>query len=170
MPQTSRSALELQLAESVVSYIQVAHDGSISQEQETLRWVCAGLEFLLGSLLQQCEGWNGWLDGIFPATDMLTDAVVLVSGTDLEIRGQALWGEHGRGKFWIEPFLGLVRVTKTYDAVLSYEISFADAARGLATFRHDKHVRRVDWFYPERWMFVFSKNMSGEENISVNWT
>ena len=49
------------------------------------------LEYFLGSLLDECDGWRGWVDDIIPATDMLPDAVRVGSNVDLTLRGQALW-------------------------------------------------------------------------------
>ena len=70
----SDSDLEFKVAEFVRSYIRASHGGDASEEQEALRWICAGLEWLLEELLQGSEGWTGWVDGIFPATDMIPDA------------------------------------------------------------------------------------------------
>jgi hypothetical protein len=128
------------------------------------------LEYLLGSLLDECDGWRGWVDGVVPATDMLPDAIKVSSGVDLTLRGKAVWGENARGPFWVEPFLALVRVSEADDAIAGYEIKFADAARGLATFPYDKHVRRPEWFSPAEWLFVFSKGTVGEKSIALDGT
>jgi hypothetical protein len=164
-PGASDNELEIKLAGFIRSYIHASYGEDSLLEQNALRWVCSGLEYLLGSLLNGCEGWRGWVDGILPATDMLPDAVKVSSGIDLTIHGQALWGEDARGPFWIEPFLGSVRISETHDAITGYKINFADAARGLATFPHDKHVRRAEWFSPAEWLFVFSKGTVGEEIV-----
>src|SRR5262249_32887525 len=70
--------LESRVAEFVRSYIRASRGGDFSEEQEALRWTCAGLERLLGGLLQDSKGWTGWVDGIFPATDMLPDALKVI--------------------------------------------------------------------------------------------
>ena len=41
--------------------------------------------------------------------------------------------------------------------IAGYELHFADAARGLGKFSYGKHIRREDWFFPEDWLFSFSK-------------
>jgi hypothetical protein len=169
-PGASDNELEIKLGGFVRLYIHASLGGDSQLEQNALRWVCSGLEYLLGSLLNGCDGWCGWVDGILPATDMLPDAVRVSSGIDLTIRGQALWGENARGPFWVEPFLGSVRVSETHDVIAGYEIKFADAARGLATFPHDKHVRRPEWFSPAEWLFVFSKGTVGEKSIAQDCT
>jgi hypothetical protein len=155
--------LESKLAGFVHAYITAVHRGDPSQQQEELRWVCSGLEYLLGALLQERDGWAGWVDGINPATDMLPDSISVVSAVELSVRGWALWGKSvGAEPFWIEPFLGSVRVSDTADAIVSYELRFGDAVHGLGKFPHGKHLRRVDWFFPTKWMFTFSKGPSGE--------
>jgi len=158
----SASDLETKLAGFVHSYIDAVHHGDSSQQQEQLRWVCSGLEYLLGALLQERDGWAGWVDGINPAMDMLPDSVSVVSAVELSVHGWAIWGERGAGPFWIEPFLGSVRISDTGDAIVSYELRFGDAVRGLGKFPHGKHLRRVDWFFPTEWMFAFSKGPSDE--------
>jgi hypothetical protein len=159
----SVSDLESKLAGFVHSYIAAVHRGHPSQQQEDLRWVCSGLEHLLGVLLQERDGWAGWVDGINPATDMLPDSINVVSAVELSMRGWALWGEGaGAGPFWIEPFLGSVRISDTADAIVGYDLRFGDAVRGLGKFPHGKHLRRVDWFFPTEWMFTFSKGPFGE--------
>ena len=149
--------LESKVAEFVRSYIRASHGGDASEEQEALRWICAGLERLLGELLQGSEGWAGWVDGIFPATDMVPDALKVISPVELTVRGSALWGKASRGPFWIEPFLASVRISENTDTILSYSVKFADAARGLGTVPYGKHLRRPDWFFPVEWLFTFSK-------------
>jgi hypothetical protein len=149
--------LESKVAEFVRSYIRASSGGDASEEQEALRWICAGLERLLGGLLQGSGEWTGWVDGIFPATDMVPDALKVTSPVELTVRGSALWGKASRGPFWIEPFLALLRISEDADALLSYSVKFADAARGLGTVPYDKHLRRPDWFFPAEWLFTFSK-------------
>lgn len=121
---TSDNDLEANLAGFVRSYVHASASGDASQAEEALRWVCSGLEYFLGSLLDECDGWRGWVDGIIPATDMLPDAVKVGSNLDLTVRGQALWGERSRGPFWIEPFLGSVQMAGTSDVLTGYKIAF----------------------------------------------
>jgi hypothetical protein len=130
--------LESKVAEFVRSYIRASRGGDSSEEQDALRWACAGLERLLGGLLQGSERWTGWVDGIFPATDMFPDALTVTS----PVRGSALWGKASRGPFWIEPFLATVRISENTDAIVSYSLKFADAARGLGTVPYGKHLSR----------------------------
>jgi hypothetical protein len=163
--QTSSDDLESKLAGFVRSYIHASKNGESLQAEEALRWVCSGMEYLLGSLLDDCKGWHGWVDGIIPATDILPDAITVSSNIDLSVCGQAVWGERSQGPFWIEPFLGSVQIAETHDVLGAYEIHFGDAARGLAKFPHDKHVRRVDWFSPGEWLFVFSKGSLRKKSI-----
>jgi len=111
----------------------------------------------VGGSLKGCNGWSGWVDGILPATDALPDAINVVSAVELSVRGRALWGESATGPFWIEPFFGSVRIAQTGDAIVSYELKFADAARGLGGVPYGQHVRRVDWYSPAEWVFTFSK-------------
>ena len=83
--------LETKLAGFIRSYI---YSTDPSQKEEALRWVCAGLEWLLGTLLNGRTGWSGWVDGILPATDMLPDAIEVISPGALSIRGCALWAKN----------------------------------------------------------------------------
>jgi hypothetical protein len=147
--------LESKLAGFVRAYIRASSGGDSTEEQEALRWTCAALEWLLGELLQGSKGWTGWVDGIIPATDMLPDALVVISPVEFTLRGCALWGKI-RG-FWIEPFLASVRISDNADAIVGYSLKFADATRGLGTVPHGKHLRRPDWFFPVEWLFTFSK-------------
>jgi hypothetical protein len=159
----SVSDLESKLAGFVHSYLAAFRRVDASQQQEELRWVCSGLEYLLGVLLQERDGWAGWVDGINPATDMLPNSISVVSAVELSVRGWAIWGESaGAGPFWLEPFFGSVRISDTADAIVRYDLRFGDAVRGLGKFPHSKHLRRVDWFFPTEWMFTFSKGPSGE--------
>ncbi len=149
--------LESKVPEFVRSYLRASGAGDSSEEQDALRWACAGLERLLGGLLQGSEGWTGWVDGIFPATDMFPDALKVISPVELTLRGSALWGNASRGPFWIEPFLATVQLSENTDAIVSYSLKFADAARGLGTVPYGQHLRRPEWFFPIEWLFTFSK-------------
>ena len=141
-PTSSDSDLESKLSGFVHSYFHAVQAGDCSEQEEALRWVCAGLEYLLGSLLEGCDGWSGWVDGIFPATDYLPDAITAVSAVELNVRGSALWGKRAEGQFWIEPFLAYVRASDTADSIISYEVKFGDAVRGLGTHPCGKHIRQ----------------------------
>jgi len=152
----SDSFLESKLAAFVRSYVQASRDNDPSQD-EALRWTCSALEWLLEGLLRGSEGWRGWVDGVYPATDMLPDSVNVISAVELDLRGSALWGESARGPFWMEPFFASVRISETDDEIVSYHVMFADAARGLGTVPHGKHLRKTDWFFPTEWLFTFSK-------------
>ena len=143
--------LEIKLAAFVRSYFHASHAGE--SDPEALRWVCAAMEFLLGDLLEGAEGWSGWVDGILPATDMLPDAVTIVSECELHVRGSALW--RNASGCWIEPFFGSVRIAANQDQIVRYELMFADARQGLGRVRYDKHLRWVDWFFPLEWEFTF---------------
>jgi hypothetical protein len=154
--------LEVKLAGFVRTFVRESRDIDSAQAQEALRWVCVGLEFLLGSLLGGCNQWSAWVDGVVPATDLLPDAVQVISGGELRVRGRAVWGEKAEGPFWIEPFLGWVRTSERRDAIVSYELRFADATYGLARFPYGKHLRWQKWFFPTQWLFVFSKGAVGD--------
>jgi hypothetical protein len=91
--------LEVKLAGFVRTFIQESRDQHSAAAQEALRWVCAGLEHLLGARLEECERWSGWVDGVDPATDLLPDAVQVISGAEVSIRGRALWGKKAGGPF-----------------------------------------------------------------------
>jgi hypothetical protein len=147
-PQTDE--LEAKLAGFVRSYIR----SGPAQGEEALRWVCAGLEWLLDG----CTRWSGWVDGILPATDMLPDAIEVVSPVALSIRGCALWAKSAKGPFWIEPFHATVQISDAAEGtIVNYDLRFADAARELGTVPFDKHLRKPDWFFPSEWLFTFSK-------------
>ena len=147
--------LETKLAGFIRSYISSTDP---SQKEEALRWVCAGLEWLLGTLLNGCTGWGGWVDGILPATDMRPDAIEVVSPVALSIRGCALWAKGAKSPFWIEPFHATVQISDAADdTIVSDDLMFADAARELGTVPFGKHLRKPDWFFPSEWLFVFSK-------------
>jgi len=141
----------------VRSYIEAVRGPDSPNEPEALRWLCAGLERLLQRRLQGREGWNGWVDGIVPATDMLPDAIQVISPVEVSVRGYAMWAK-GRGPSWIEPFSGIVRISESGDSVIAYELRFGNAARGLGTTPYGKHVRWESWFQPVEWMFRFSKS------------
>ena len=130
-PRLSDFDLESKVGEFVRAYICVSRGGDSSEQQKALRSTCAGLERMLAGLLQGSKGWTGWVDAILPATEMIPDAVKVVSPGELSVRGCALWGEGSRGLFWMEPFLGSVRISESTDAIVSYSLQFADAARGL---------------------------------------
>ena len=101
---------------------------------------------------------------------MLPDAVKVGSYVDLTVRGQAVWGERSRGPLWIEPFLGSVQIAVTHHVLAGYEIDFGDAVRGLAKFPCGKHVRRVEWYSPTEWLFVFSKGTLSKKSIAEGRT
>jgi len=162
------SDLESKLAGFVRSYVGAARRGDSSQEEEALRWVCSGLEWLLDGLLQASGGWSGWVDGILPATDMLPDSIHAISAVEVSVRGRALWGEIAEeGPFWIEPFLGSVQVSAAGDTIVSYDLKFGDAARGLGKVPFDQHLQRPDWFFPENWLFTFSKGAATENTGEI---
>jgi hypothetical protein len=157
------SELESKVAESVRSYIRASRGANSSEENEAFRWTCVGLEWLLGWLLEGYEGWNGWVDGIFPATDMLPeDALKMVSPVELTVRGTALWGKRAGGPFWIEPFFASVQISEDTDTLAGYILKFADASRELGTVPYGKHLRWPHWFFPAEWLFTFSKGATGD--------
>ena len=163
------SDLESRLAEFASSYIDASHDGQSPQNEDALHWVCAGLARLLGALLDVEREWHGWVDDVFPATDLLSDAVVVSSDTELSVRGLAIWAKYARDSpFWKEPFFGWLRISKEHDAIVSYRINFADAGRNLAEFPSDKHIRRIEWFYPAEWRFVLTRD--GEAGLDGSRT
>ena len=149
------------------SYIHATQVNDSSQQQEALRWVCSGLEYLLGERLNECEGWGGSVDGVLPATDMLPDSVEVISPVALSVRGCALWLRKGPSHCWIEPFLGSVQVSDASDTIVSYDLKFGDAARGLEKVPFDKHLRRPDWFFPGEWLFTFSKGVPTESTGEI---
>jgi len=87
---------------------------------------------------------------------MLRDAIEVISENELIVRGTAYWVD-GTGSYWIEPFFGRVQVSAEADSIVSYELRFGNAARGLGTTPYGKHVRYVDWFKPTQWLFTISK-------------
>jgi hypothetical protein len=145
--------VESVLAGSVRSYIQAQVE---SEEQgRALYGVCSALEHLLDILLQGSSEWNGWVDGLYLAWDAVPNAVQIVSPVELTVRGKADWGK--RDPCWIEPFFAAVRISETSEAIESYEIKFADAAKGLGRTAYGKHIRQPEWYFPEEWLFTFSK-------------
>lgn len=146
--------LETKLAGFVREYVQSRSAGGVEEQEEALRWVCAGFEWLLGARLQQ----RYFIDGIEPATDMLPDAINIVSPSELNIRGWALWYQSSKeGQSWIEPFFGSVRLADSADAIVEYELKFGDSVRGIGGFPFGKHIRRPTWLFPDKWQFEFSK-------------
>jgi hypothetical protein len=129
-----------------------------TKEEEALAWLCFGLEWLLGRELEPCEEWTGWVDGVTPAHGMVPDAVKVVSGTEVSIHGYAEWARAGAGPFWIEPFLGQIRVSPGGKSIESYDLRFGDADRGLGGTPYGRHIRWESWFSPAKWMFRFTKN------------
>lgn len=156
--------IEATLAGFVRDYIRASFSGSAERQEEALRWVCAGLEYLLGALMDGREEWDGWVDGILPATDYSPTAVTIDSKVEMSVRGQAIWGKAASGPFWIEPFLGTVRVAQDRDAVEAYEILFANAEQGLGRRFYGKHIRREDWYFPGQWAFRFTKPESKSDS------
>ena len=165
---TSDNDLESKLAGDLRSYINASEGEEPSGAEEALRRVCSGFEYLLGSLLDQCDGWNGWVDGIIPATDMVPDAIKVTSSVALTVRGKAIWGTQPRGPFWIEPFLGSVQIAEIHDVLTGYQINFADANRGLGEFPYGKHVRRSEWLSPADWLFAFTKGSLPNKSTADN--
>jgi hypothetical protein len=158
--------LECKLAAFVRSYIDASLSGESSYANEALTRVCSGFEYLVGHLLNERDEWRGRVDGIIPATDMVPDAIRVDSSLGFTLNGRAIWGESSRGPFWIEPFRGSVRLTEGTDALIDYEIRFADASRGLATFPYGKHLRRAEWYLPQEWLFMFSKGSMRKSDTS----
>jgi hypothetical protein len=150
--------LEPKIAEFVRTHVAAASSEGVLQEREALRRLCAELERLLGLQLEGCDGWDGWVDGIIPATETRPDAIKVISPLEVSSRGSAIWAQSSRGPFWTEPFFGVVRISDSEDAIIGYELRFADAARGLGTTPHGKHLRWPSWFLPTEWMFRFSKS------------
>ena len=150
-------SLESEIAKIVRTYIDTACSDGLSPDPGALRWLCSGLEWLLDREPQGCDGWKGWVDGILP-TDIVPDAVRIISTVEVSVRGSALWAKTSRGPFWIEPFFGIVRISETDDSIQAYELHFGDAAWGLGATPYGKHVRWESWFLPAEWMFRFSKS------------
>jgi hypothetical protein len=149
--------LESQVAASVRAYISGVACGNAPEEQ--LQRVLMDLEYLLGQRLSGCDGWKSsyWLDGLVDASGMIPDSISVVSDGTLTVRGYADWSKGGASEpFWIEPFFGSVSPNEIGDELVSYTLCFGDAIRGLAHVPYGTHLRRPDWFYPEKWWFVFS--------------
>ena len=159
-PHAQIPGIETKLAGFVRDYIRASSSGPAESQDEALRWVCAGLKYMLGALMDGCEEWDGWADGILPATDYLPTAVTIDSKVQVSVRGYAIWGKAASGPFWIEPFLGTVRVARDRNAVEAYEILFANAEQGLGHVFYGKRIRRADWYFPGRWAFRFKRSES----------
>jgi hypothetical protein len=148
--------LELKIAGFVRTYIEAARSPDLANEPAALRWLCAGLERLLQRRLEGREGSEGWwVDGILPATDMMPDAIKVISAVEVSIRGCAIWSKIARGHFWIDPFFGIVRISDAGDSIGGYKLHFGDAARGLAKVPFGKHLRWPHWFFPPEWLMTF---------------
>jgi hypothetical protein len=150
--------LESILAADVTAYLDAAKT-SAEQQEAQLRSLCSSLEFLLQKKLAGSDGWKRsyWIDGIIPASDMIPDAVTITDG-EIQIRGIAIWGKGGRrDPFWIEPFYASLCLPAADGSLPAYTLCFGDSARDLATTPYGRHLRRVDWFYPESWLFAFTK-------------
>jgi hypothetical protein len=147
--------LESKLAEFVRTYIAAVRGDDLSQEPEALRWLCCGLEYFLGEQLEGSDGWNGWVDGIVPATDMLPDAIQVVSSVEVSVR------DYQFGPKLPGPPSGSTRSSVACEfrrqATPSYEIHFGDKARGLAKLPIGKHLPWVHWFFPKDWIYSFFK-------------
>jgi hypothetical protein len=138
---------------------------TIYRGSQQLCGVCAdGLERRLAGELYGRERWKRWVDGVLPATDLVPEAVMAISAVEVNLRGFAIW-EIGRGPAWIEPFFGIVRLSQTSDAILGYELRFADADRALGNVTYGKHVRRVDCFFPPEWLMTFSEGVFKEARL-----
>lgn len=158
--------LESKLAEFVRTYIAAARSDDLSKEPEALRWMCCGLEWLLERRLKGREGSEWWwVDGIVPATDMMPDAIQVISAVEVSVRGYALWAKASEAPLWIDPFFCIVRISETGDSIAGYELYFGDAARGLGKVPYDKHLRWVDWFFPQEWVMTFSEGVLTAEHL-----
>jgi hypothetical protein len=155
--ESGQPELESRIAESVCSYIKAVRSPDSPNEPEALRWLCAGLERLLRRRLEGREGWNGWVDGVIAATDILPDAIQVISAVEVNLRGYATWAKVSRGPFWIEPFFGIVRLSETDHSIAGYELYFADAVLGFGRVPYGKHIRWEAWFLPNEWLYKFSK-------------
>jgi hypothetical protein len=149
--------LKSKLAGFVLSYISLTDHGDSPDRHEALRWVCAGLAYLLGELLKRQEGADRsiWIDGMIPAWDHLPDAVKVLSPVELTVRGSALWASGPRSPFWKAPFFAQLQISDLGDRIISYDIRFGDASRGLEAVPCDKRLRRTDSFFPSDWLFKF---------------
>ena len=61
------------------------------------------------------------------------------------------------GPFWIEPFFASLQISESGEEIIAYEIRFGDKAKGLGTTPYGKHIRRADWYFPNEWLFEFSR-------------
>src|SRR5690242_14402604 len=103
-----------EVAKAIRSYVRSSGGNDELEMEKALQRICPWLAFLLEDLLDGTLGWSGWVDGVSPATDMIPDPVKVISNVELSVRGRADWGESaGTGPFWIEPFLGSVRISET---------------------------------------------------------
>jgi len=147
--------LESKIAGWVRQYIRASNSADAAGDDESLRWLCSGLEWILGALLETKDGWDGWCDGIDPATDVLLKPIKIASAVELSVRGRATW--YGNRGCWIDPFFATVRISETADQIASYDIRFGDTSRGLANFPYGKHTRYESWYFPAEWLFTFVK-------------
>jgi hypothetical protein len=140
------------LTDSVRSYLSV-HEGNDDSEARELRNVCSPLAKLLSRSLSESEKWSPyfWVDAILP-----TCAAVLGPG-EVTVLGHMICAQVKQSPFWIEPFLGQVRVGEGANEVLAYRLLCADAARGLGKVRYGP-PHRAGQSLPEEWMFVFEAN------------
>ena len=83
--------LESKVAGFVRSYIRASHERDSSEKQGRCDGICTGLERMLGGLLQ------GRVDGVHPATDMLPEALKVISPLELAVRGGPLWRRVRKG-------------------------------------------------------------------------
>jgi hypothetical protein len=136
-----------ELAAGVRAYLALA-DRDSPAGQEWLQRICGQLEWFLNGLLRGHEGWtrHRYVDGLIP------DSVAVTSPVAIEIRAIMIWGK-GRAQ-WVEPFLGVVRISPAADRIESYELAFGDAEQGLGRVPFRPHRRRpVD---PARWLFTLT--------------
>ena len=107
----------------------------------------------------QREEWTGWIDGMIPADDIIPEAVRVDSPSGLSGRGRAIFRE----RVWVvsgsNRFVASVRVSETSDEILRYLLRFADANRELGEVPYGQQVRRPAWFFPQEWLFTFSKGI-----------
>jgi hypothetical protein len=152
--------LESLLAADLTAYLDAAKSSPEEQEAR-LRSLCSSFEFLLQKKkLEDSDGWKRsyWIDEIIPASDMIPDCVT-ITGSEIQIRGTAIWGNGGsRDPFWIEPLHAVLCLQATDGPLPAYTLCFGDSARDLASVPYGKHLRRADWFYPDSWLFVFTKD------------
>lgn len=124
-------------------------------EQDALAPVVAARGDLVGRLLQGDELWgtHRWVDGI-----TLSEPATLAKPGHIELGGLLVFGDTGKySKEWWEPFYGSVQISETSDEIVSYELMFGDAARGLGNVEYNEHPRGWNWSRPEKWIFVFKR-------------